>query len=116
MQFKTIVPDKGASATLVWQGNGQDKRWASFPHRQDHTPALFGDRLSRPFDRVEAFGTPGVLHLHLWVSLAQFSGRLDRGEEGTYYHLNRLAMQCKLPPFGGFLQLVSSGPRGMVET
>ena len=50
------------------------------------------------------------------MSPAQFSGRLDIGEECSNDHLNRLAVQGKLPPFGGFLQLVTSGPLGVAQT
>jgi len=116
VQFIPIVPDQAASAAVFRQGNGQHQGWTTLAHRQDHTSTLFGNSLSRPLDRVEAFGAPGIFHLHLGMSLAEFFRGLDVGEEGTYYHLNRLAMQCKLPPFGGFLHLISSRPLCMVET
>jgi hypothetical protein len=110
VQLKTMVPDQATGPAVFGQGNGQDQRWTTFAHRQDHTTTLFGDSLSRPLDRVEAFGPPGIFHLHLGMSMAEFFRGLDVGKKCAYYHLNRLAVQCKLPPFGGFLQLVSSGP------
>ena len=113
VQLIPIVPNQGASAAVFWQFDGQDQRWTTFAHRQDHAPMFFGDGLSRPFDRIEPFGAPGILHLHLRTGLAQFLRGLDVGKKGTYYHLNRLAVQCKLPPFGSFLQRISAKPRGM---
>lgn len=116
VQFKSIIPDQAASATAFWKINGQDQRWAALAHRQDHAPTFTRDRLCRPLDRVEAFSSPGVFHLHLGMSLAQGSGSLDVGEECSYDHLNRLAVQGKLPHFGDLLQLVSSGPLGVPQT
>jgi len=116
VQLIPIVPNQGAGAAVFWQFDGQDQRWTTFAHWQDHAPMFFGDGLSRPLDRIEPFGAPGILHLHLRVGLAQFLRGLDVGKEGSYYHLNRLAVQFKLPPFGGFLQHITSGPCSMPQT
>jgi putative transposase len=116
VQFIPTIPDQGASSAVFRQIDGQDKRCTTAPHRQHHTSTLFGDRLSRPLDRIEAFGAIGILHLHLLMSLTQLFGGLDVGEEGTHYHLNRLAVQGVLPAFGGFLQFVSPRPLCLSET
>src|SRR6266567_3360279 len=110
VQLEAVVPDQAASATVFRQAHGQHQRWASFAHRQDYTPTLFADRLSRPIDRIEAFGTPGILHLHLWMGLTQFFRGFDVAEKGTDNHLNRLTMQGKLPAFAGFLQRITPRP------
>jgi len=108
-----MVPDQATGAAVLGKLNGQDQRWTTFAHRQDYTPTLFGDGLCGPLDRVEAFGAPGILHLQLWVGLAKFLGGLDSGDEGPYDHLHRLAVQFKLPPFGGFLQRITPRPLRM---
>lgn len=110
MQFKTLVPDQSTSTALFWEVEGQNQRWTPLAQRQHHAPTFFRDRLSRPFDRIEALGAPGVFHLHLWVSLAQLPGGLNVSKESTNHHLNRLAVQFKLSPFRGFLQRITSRP------
>ncbi len=77
---------------------------------------LLRDSLGRPLNRVEALEAMGILHLHLGMALAQVFGSLDVSKEGPYDHLNRLAVQCKLPAFGGFLQLITPRPLGMGHT
>lgn len=109
MQLKAIIPDQATRPAVFRQNNGQHQRWAILAHRQHHTPTFTRDRLSRPLDRIEAFGAPGILHLHLWLSLAQLVRCLNRCKKGAHYHLDRLTMQRKTP-CGRFLQGVSSRP------
>jgi len=114
MQFEAIVPDQAASTTVFWQVDWQDKRSTPTSHRQHHTPMLFADRLSGPLDGIKAFGTPGVLHLHLWMRLTELACGLYVGKECGHNHLYRLTMQCKTS-FSGLLQCITSRPRSMVD-
>lgn len=66
-------------------------------------------RLSRPFDRIETFLSPGVFNFHLWMALAKFACNLNGGKKGLNNHLYRLAMERKMS-LRGFLQGVASGP------
>ena len=115
MQLKPLVPDQAARAAVFGQRNGQDQGWASFAHRQDHTPMFFAHRLRGPLDGIKAFGAPGILHLHLGMGVTKLACGLDIGKEGGNHHLHRLAVQGKTP-FGGFLQRVSSWPGQMGQT
>jgi len=114
MQLKAIVPDKASRTAVLRQIKGKNKRFVSSPHRQDDTPILFADRLSRPFDWREAFFSPGIFHSHLRMSLAELACGVNVGKESVHHHLHGLAMQCKLP-FGGFLQFVTPWPFDMIH-
>ncbi len=114
MQFESIIPDKATSPTMCRKLNGQDDGCAAFPHRQNNAPLLTAHRLSRPFDGVEALGTPRVLHLHFGMRLTELTCRIDVGEKSMHNHLDRLTMQCKLS-FGGLLQFAATGPLGMLH-
>ncbi len=116
VQFIPTVPNQGTSAAILRQVERQNQGWAPLAHRQHHTTMLVRDRLRRPLNRIEEFGAIGVLHLHLGVALTQRLRRFDVGKEGTDYHLNRLAVQFKLPTFGGFLQLVTTRPLDVGKT
>lgn len=102
MQFKAMIPDERAGATLFREVNRQDKRFPSFAHGQDDPSYFFVYCLSRPVDGVEALGTPRIFHLHVGLVLPKFPCGLDVGKKGMHDHLNRLAMECKLP-LGGLL-------------
>jgi hypothetical protein len=109
MQFKASVPDQGTGTALFRKFERQDKGLAPFANWQDD-PSLFAAHgLSRPFDGIEAFSAPRILHPHLWVGLAKLAGGFDIGKEGMDDHLNRLAMQSKAP-FGGLLQFIAPRP------
>jgi hypothetical protein len=109
MQFKAPVPDQGTCSCFFWQGKRQDQRGTTTTHRQDHPSLLVAHSLSRPGNGIEAFGMPGILHLHLWVGLAKLTCGFDSGKKGMNNHLNRLAMQSKAA-FGGLLQFIASRP------
>jgi len=109
VQFKSPVPHQGAGSGFCWQGQRQDEGGTPSTHRQDH-PALFlANGLGRPADGIEAFGAPGVFHLHSRMLFAQDAGGLDTGEEGAEDCLHRLAMQGK-PSFGEAVQFILIGP------
>ena len=114
MQLKATIPDQATGAAVFRQGNVQDQGRTPFAHRQHHTPTLIRDGLSRPLDRIKAFGPPGVLHLHLGMSLAELACGFDVSEEGGHDHLYRLAVQRETP-FGSFLQGISTRPLRMVD-
>jgi hypothetical protein len=116
MQLEAVIPDQTASTAVLWKIKRQDQRRATFAHWQHHPTTLFGDSLSRPLDRVEPFGSPGVFHPHLWMALTELARGLNIGKEGGNHHLNRLAVQGKLPPFGSFLQGITPRPCGMSKT
>ncbi len=113
MQLKAILPDKATCTAICRKFDGQHNGFAAFAHGQHHTPMLFRDGLSRPLDRIEAFGPPRVFHLHVRMGLAKFTGRNDIGKKGMNHHLHRLAMQGKLA-LGGLLQLIASRPLAML--
>ncbi len=69
MQFKAIVPNKTTGTAIFWQIEMQHERSASFAHRQDNPPILTAYCLSRPLDRIEAFLSPWIFHLHLRMAL-----------------------------------------------
>jgi putative transposase len=110
MQLKPMIPDQCTGPTIFRQFNGQDQGFASFAHRQDDPSFFTTHGLSRPFDRIEAFGAPGVLHLRM--ALAKLARGLNSGKEGVYHHLNRLAMQGKFA-LSRPLQLIASRPPDM---
>jgi hypothetical protein len=114
VQLKAPVPHQRTRPAALRKVERQDERGATPTHRQEDPPLLRDHGLSRPVDRVEAFGAPGVLHAHLWMLSAQFAGGLDSAEEGAEDGLHRLAMQGKAP-FGQAVQVVLSGPRCMQE-
>jgi len=107
-----MVPDKATSTTLLRQLNGQDNGCAALAHRQHNTSMLLADCLSRPFDRIKALGTPGILHVHLGMGLTELTCGIDGGKKGMHNHLDRLAMQGK-SSFGGLLQCIASWPFGV---
>ena len=92
MQFKAVVPHQRSRPTVLRQIKRQNKRWPASAHRQDHTPVFSTHGLSRPMDRIEALGSPGIFHLHVRMLFAQFACRLDGAREGTKDGLHRLAM------------------------
>lgn len=102
MQFEAILPYQTASTALLWKGKCQDKGRVPSAHRQDYPSRLPTHRLSRPFDGVETFLAPRVLHLHLWMALAKFACGLDSGKKRLNHHLYRLTMERELP-LRGFL-------------
>ena len=108
MQFKAIVPNQATGAAVCRKLDWQDDGCASLPHGKNHTSVFTTHRLSGPFDRVELLGTPGVLHVHVRMSLTELTCRSDVGKKGMHNHLDRLAMQGKLS-FGCLLQF--SAPR-----
>lgn len=112
MQFKAMVPDKATSTTLLRQFNWQDNGCAALAHRQHHTSMLLADRLSGPFNRIEALGAPGILHVHLGMGLTELTRGIDGGKKSTDHHLDRLAVQGKVS-FGGLLQCIAFRPLGM---
>jgi hypothetical protein len=112
VQFKTMVPDQRTRPAVFRKLDGQDDGFAPLAHRQDHPPLFLTHSLSRPFDRVEQLGTPGILYAHRWMCFTQLAGRVDVGKECTEDCLNRLAMQRK-PALGGLVQLIMPRPRGM---
>jgi putative transposase len=114
MQLKATIPDQATGSAVFRQRNWQDQGRTPFAHRQNHTPTLIRDGLSRPLDRIKTFGPPGVLHLHLGMSLAELACGFDVGEEGGHDHLYRLAMQRETP-LGSFLQGISTRPLRMVD-
>src|SRR5215813_2728696 len=89
MQLKTVVPDETTSTAIFRQIKRQDDRFAPFAHWQNNSPVLMADCLSRPFDWIEAFLSPGIFHLHLGVSLAKLACGIDVGKKGVYNHLDR---------------------------
>jgi hypothetical protein len=115
MQLKTVLPDKTTRTTVFRQVERQDKRLASFAHGKDHSPIFFAHSLSRPLDRIEAFFSPGIFHLHLWMRLTDFACSIDVAKKGMDDHLHRLAMQSKLV-LCGFLQFEASRPFGMAHS
>ncbi len=115
MQFKAVVPDQRTRSTVFREGKRQNQRSTPPTHRKDNTVLLTDNRLSRPGDGIEAFGTPGILHAHLRMFLPQDTSRLDVSKKGMHDHLHRLAVQGK-PPFGGLLQFITPRPFGMGET
>jgi len=109
MQLKATIPDQCSSPAVGRQLNGKDQRWATFAHRK-HNPSFFlAHRLSGPVDGIEVFGTPGILHAHLWMRFAKFTSRGNGGEKSVNDHLHGLAMQSKVA-FGGLLQLIAPRP------
>ena len=115
MQLKAVVPNKTASPTVFRQVKRQNKRVAPLSHRQNNPSVFATYSLSRPFDRIEAFFSPGILHLHLGMRLAEFACGLNVGKEGMDDHLHRLAMQSKLA-FRCLLQFIAPRPFGMVHS
>jgi hypothetical protein len=116
MQLKTVVPNKAASPTVFRQVKRQNKRVAPLSHRQNNPSIFTTYSLSRPLDRIEAFFSPWILHLHLGMRLAEFACGLNVGKEGMDDHLHRLAMQSKLSTFGHLLQFIAPRPLGMVHS
>src|SRR6266699_384781 len=112
MQLKATIPDQATSPAVFWKFDWQHNGCAALARRQHHTSMLLADRLSGPFDRVEALGTPGILHVHLGMALTQLTRDSDGGKKGMDHHLHRLAMQGK-SSFGGLLQCIASRPSGM---
>lgn len=115
MQFKSLIPDQRAGTSFFWQCDEQHEGWSPSAHWQDHPPIELVYCLSRPVDGVEAFGTPGILHLHLWMLFAEFVSRFDGTEKSTEDRLHRLAMQGK-PPFGETVQFMMGRPASMSQT
>jgi hypothetical protein len=115
MQLKSVVPNKAASPTVFRQVKRQNKRVTAFSHGKDNPSILTAYSLSRPLDRIEAFFSPWILHLHLGMRLAEFACGINVGKKGMYDHLHRLAMQSKLA-FGRLLQLVASRPFRMAHS
>ncbi len=115
MQFKAPIPDQGAGSGFFGQIKRQNQRLAPFPHWQNHPSLFLADGLSRPLDRIEAFGAPRILHLHLGMRLAKLTGGFDIGKKGMDHHLNRLTMQRKTA-LSGLLKLVASRPFGVLGT
>jgi hypothetical protein len=109
MQLEATIPDQGTRTAVGREINGEHQRFATFAHRKHH-PSFFSTyRLSGPVDGIEALGTPGILHTHLWVRFAKFTSHGDVGEKRVNDHLHGLAMQSK-GAFGGLLQLIAPGP------
>ncbi len=115
MQLKAVVPNKTASTTVFRQVKRQNKRDTSFAHRQDNATILTAHSLSRPLDRIEAFFSPRIFHLHLGMSLTELARGIDIGKKGVYNHLHRLAMQSKLA-FRCLLQLIAPRPFGVAHS
>ncbi len=115
MQFKSTIPDQDTSCALFWKVERQTNGLASSTHWQKHPSWLDAHGLSRPEDRIKPLGPPGIFHMHLWMHMAKFSGRLDGGKKGMDDHLNRLTMQGKAT-FGGLLQVLASRPSRVVKT
>jgi hypothetical protein len=116
MQLKAVVPNKTASPTVFRQVKSQNKRVTAFAHGKDNPSIFMTYSLSRPLDRIEAFFSPGIFHLHLGMGLAEFACGINVGKEGMDDHLHRLAMQSKLSTFGCLLQLIAPRPFGMVHS
>jgi hypothetical protein len=112
MQLVAMVPDQRTGSALFWQLKRQYQRGMPLAHRQDHPPLLLAHGLSRPLDRVEAFGTPGILHTHLGVRLAQFAGGVNVAKECACDLLDSLRIQSKAA-FGDVMQFVGSRPFAM---
>ncbi len=112
MQFKAVVPDERAGASICRKVKRQDEGRSPLAHWQDHTPALHAHRLGRPVDGVKPLLAPGILHAHLGMLPAQFAGRLNRAQEGAEDRLHRLAMQGKAP-LRGLVQIILVRPRDM---
>jgi len=115
MQLKAIVPNQATCTTVFRQVERQDQGRAPLAHWQHHTPTLTRDGLSRPFDWIEAFGAPGVFHLHLRMTLTQFARGLNGGKKSGKHLLNRLAVQGKPAP-GSLVQCIPPRPSGMSHT
>ncbi len=115
VQFKAIVPDQATGPTIFWQIDGQDDGFPTFAHWQDHPSWLFADGLCGPFDRIEAFRSPGILHPHLRVGLAKFAGCLDVGKKCARHLLDCLTVQGKAG-LRYSMQFVMLRPWGMGET
>lgn len=62
MQLKAVIPDQATRAAVFGQINGQNQGRATLAHWQNHAPMFTREGLRRPFNRVEAFRAPGVLH------------------------------------------------------
>ncbi len=115
VQLEAPVPHQRAGPGALGKRDGQDERWVAFAHRQHDAPFLVVDGLGGPLEGVERFGTPGILHAHLGMLLAQRTGRLHVGEEGVNDLLHRLGIEGE-PAFGGLFQLTQSRPRCMCQT
>jgi hypothetical protein len=115
MQFKAVIPNQAACAAILGQSEMQDDGLAPLAHRQNNASRLLRDRLSRPFDRIEAFLSPWIVHPHLRVRLTELARGVDIGKESMYYHLYRLTVQCKLSAFGSLLQLTLPRPLRMIH-
>lgn len=112
MQLKASVPNQCTGPALLWQIKRQYQRGTTFAHWQDRPSFFFAHGLSRPLDRVEAFCTPGILHLHLWMLFAQFARGSDVAEECAGDLLDSLRIQSKAA-FGEVMQFSGSRPLAM---
>jgi hypothetical protein len=112
MQLKAVVPDQRTSSAVFRKLKRQNEGFATLAHRQNDASVLAAHSLSRPLDRIEAFLSPWILHLHLRVRLAKLACGLDSGKKSMDNHLDRLAMQRKLS-LGCLLQFIATRPFGM---
>lgn len=115
VQLKPIVPDQATRPAVFGKLERQNQGRTPSAHRQNHTPTLFRYSLSGPLDGIKAFGLPGILHLHVGMTLTELACGCDGSKEGGHNHLDRLAMQRETS-FGSFLQGISSRPVRMGET
>jgi len=115
VKLKAVVPDQATGTAVFRQIKRQSKGLISSSHWQDDTIVLLDNSLSRPLDRIEAFFSPGIFHLHLRMALAKLTCGVNIGKKGMYHHLHRLAVQCKLS-FGCLLQFIATRPFGMTHS
>jgi hypothetical protein len=66
-------------------------------------------------DWIKPLGPPGILHLHVRVSVAKLAGGINVTKKSMDDHLHRLAMQSKVA-LGDLLQVVASRPSCVFET
>lgn len=88
VQFKSVVPDERTGSGILRERDRQRQRGATATHRQDHPTLFLADRLRRPANRVEAFGAPGIFHLHVRMRFAQFACGVDVRKKGVNGHLH----------------------------
>jgi len=65
-------------------------------------------------DWIKPLGPPGILHLHMRVCFAKFTGGINVAKKSMDDHLHRLAVQSKVT-LGGLLQVVASRPSCVCE-
>jgi len=112
MQLVAMIPDQCTRSALLRQIKRQYQRWMSLAHRQDYPSLFLPHGLSRPLDRVETFCTPGILHTHLGMRLAQLACGVDVAKEYTGDLLDNLRIQSKVPA-AFVMQFIGSRPFAM---